>query len=374
MSFLNKLFGKEIKGTEAITFEKKCNDFWDWFTTREKDFHAIVASNTRVVEDFMDEVMPKLKVINENFNMLVGGVSSGGVCEFIVTTDGVVKDIVFAEEFMASAPTLTGWSFIANKPASGDIGLQMNGYLFNSETVSFLPLKDENYPDEIALRFIVDGYKDEEESVVGNALYIFLDNYLGELETVTLIDYLEVRGKESLTGEEVPLNKLKEYLTYREAEFIEKYNGVKHNSDEDSHVVCQATLEGLPYFISVNKTLLDWDKKMSYPWIVKVAIPYKGDQNKLPQDRQFDFMNEIEDMILETNEDSSNLLFVVRETGNDVRVVYFVAQDFRKASKCVSQALSLYTDQENIDYSIYKDKYWFSLDKFNLEETDEDDE
>lgn len=374
MSFLNKLFGKEIKGTETVTFEKKCKDFWDWFETKEKEYYAIVKSNTRVVEDFMDEVMPKLKEINENFNMLVGGVSSEGICDFIVTADGVIKDIVFAEEFMACAPTIAGWSFVANKPASGDISLEMSGYVFNSKTITFLPLYDENHPDEIALRFIVEGYKAEEESVVGNALYIFLDNYLGELETVTLIDYLEVRGADMLTGEEVPLDKLKEYLHYREAEFVEKYNEVKHNSDEDSHMVCQATIEGFPYFISVNKTLLDWDKKMSYPWIVKVEIPYAGDANGLPESKQFDFMNEVEDMVLETNEEGNNLLFIVRETGNSKRTIYFVAQDFRKASKCVKQALSLYTEKEGISFSVYKDKYWFSLAMYNPGDSESDDE
>ncbi len=374
MGFLNKLFGKEIKGTDTITFENQCKDFWDWFVTKEKNFYAVVESNSQVVESFIDVVLPKLKAINENFTMLVGGVSSEGVSEFIVTADGVVKDIVFAEEFIASAPKLERWSFIANKPASGDIGLNMNGYVFNSKTVRFLPLYDEAHPDEIALRFIVDGYKAEEEAIIGNSLYIFLDNYLGELETVTLIDYLEVRGEDALTGEEVPLDKLKEYLVYREKEFIEKYNGIKHNSDDDSHVVCQATFEGSPFFISVNKTLLDWDQKMSYPWIVKVQIPYAGDKNGLPKDKQFDFMNEVEDMILETNENSSNLLFVVRETGNNKRCIYFVAQDFREASKCVNQALSLYTEKQGISYGIYKDKYWFSLAMYNPGESESDDE
>lgn len=363
MGFINKLFGKGVTNKESIAIDEKYKEFWNWFDLHKDKFKTTLVNNERVVEDFIEVAGPKLKELNESFNILVG-MSGGNLAELIVTVDGSIKDIVFAEDFIDKAPTIEGWNFLANKPAHEGIALTIYNHNFSSDTISFLPINNPEFPDEIALRFIIDGYTKEEENNLGNGLYIFLDNYIGELKTVTLIDYLEVRGEESKIGEEIPLNKLAEYLAYRESEFVEKYNAVKHNEDNDKHMVLQANQDDIPYFISINKTLLDWEQKVSYPWIVKVDLDYEGNDNLLPGGEQVELLNEIEDMLIDNNIEDNSLLYVVRLTGNNQRSIFCVTKDFRKASKQVNKVLNLYKDKIKTDYTIYKDKYWFSLEKF----------
>ena len=40
-----------------------------------------------------------------------------------------------------------------------------------------------------------------------------------------------------LVKELIPISKLKDFLTWREKEFIEKYEGTRHNTENDSYAL-----------------------------------------------------------------------------------------------------------------------------------------
>jgi len=61
-------------------------------------------------------------------------------------------------------------------------------------------------------------------------IYIFLDNYLGELDFLNNIDNLKVINKKEAEKELVSIGKLKDFLIWRQKEFIEKYEGVWYNT------------------------------------------------------------------------------------------------------------------------------------------------
>ena len=103
MGFFKKLFGdnEKIVVTDYATF-------WKWFSVHADLFHSIVKKQDDVEENFLDKIIPVLKQVNEHFFCLVG-MPDDDTVEMIITVDGDVKSIVFAEEVVAAAPTLKGW-------------------------------------------------------------------------------------------------------------------------------------------------------------------------------------------------------------------------------------------------------------------------
>ena len=159
-----------------------------------------------------------------------------GTVELIFTAEGEIKNIVFVEEIVQAAPYIKGWLFTALNPELNieNVSINMNGYIFGRENLWFYANEEPDYPDEVDLTIIHDDYYDSNKSTIIHGTYIFLDNFLGELNSVTTIDKLIIIGKENATKELIPIEKLKSYLVWREKEFVEKYEGVRHNTDNDT--------------------------------------------------------------------------------------------------------------------------------------------
>ena len=196
--------------------------------------------------------------------------------ELIITPDGDLCNIVFVEELIQAAPVIEGWRFTALKPELGieNVNIQMAGYEFNSDTMHFYPNEHAAYPDEIDIVIVHSQYSEEDKGAIVNGTYIFLDNYLGELNSVTTIDNVTVIGKEEATGELVPMEKLKDYLIWRQKEFVEKYEDTRYDTENDGYSVFEAEREGLPLIAVINTDLLQWDGKASHPWILQMEMKY----------------------------------------------------------------------------------------------------
>jgi hypothetical protein len=172
----------------------------------------------------------------------------------------------------------------------------MQGYTFSAETLHFYPNLYPNYPDEIDITTAHDDFNEENKAAITNGVYIFLDNYLGELESATIIDNIVVATKVEAQEELIPIAKLQSYLKWRQKEFVEKYVGVRHDTENDNHSMLEAELEsGNTLLAVINTDLLGWDGKASLPWIMTVAIPYDGENsNGMPDDETYKLLNEVE--------------------------------------------------------------------------------
>lgn len=343
-------------------------NFWKWFESKEKEFLNAVKERQNIDDDFLNIILPKLKEINENFFILVG-MSDDFTAELIVTVDGNIKDIVYAEEFIAEAPHVASWKFTALKPGTdiANVSIEMGGYFFKKENIYFYSNDDEDYPDEIDLVFVHEDLNDQNHNEVINGTYLFIDNYLGELNFLTQIDNFSIVGKNEAEHELIPIEKLKDFLSWREREFTEKYESAKIETTEDSYSLLEGSLEnGFPLLATVNADLLQWDQKASHPWISVLRIKYEGDEdNGFPDDKDYDLFNLIEDeMILELKTEDGNLN-LGRETAENMREIYFVSKDFRKISKVMAETVEKYPDYE-MSFEIYKDKYWQSFERYGI--------
>ena len=117
---------------------------------------------------------------------------------------------------------------------------------------------------------------------------------------------------------------------------------------------------------TVNADLLNWDSKASHPWLCVLTIKYDGSKtNGMPGDTDYKTLDVIEDEIMEELKDVEGYLNVGRQTADSEREIYFACKDFRLPSKVFYNVQKKYSDKYEIEFEIYKDKYWRSLERLN---------
>lgn len=360
MNFFNRLFSK--KTVPIRSYE----DFWKWFQLHEKSFHTVVKHEGDIDKFFFNKMGPKLDELREGF-WYVTGMSDDDTVELIITADGAVKNIVFVEELIQAAPNLPGWKFTALKPSLNldDVSIEMEGIRYTKDNLYFYPNEDDQYPDEISITVIHDEYKEGEDDML-TGVFIFLDNYLGELDFANTIDTILFSSKSNAKNELIPIGKLKDYLIWREKEFVEKYEATIFDSSLDSYSVYEANLENEGVLIAVlNSALLSWESKASHPWIVTVNIPYDGKRNNgLPEESMMELLESIESEITKRFEPESGIIYIGRQSAKNIRTIYFACREFRIPSKILSAVQQEFLPENEIQYEINKDKYWQTFNRF----------
>lgn len=378
MGFLDKLFGKSKdepkKEVQKEEMQQQVSgnyaSFWKWFQDNQQEFHQIIAARDagNIDEKFFSRLRPELDKIREGYFYLTGMLDDETV-DLILTADGNISNFVFVEELVAAAPAIKGWNFQAHKPAVGSdgFGLQMNGYKFGEDNMSFYAKEYDDYPDQIDIVVVHHDYKAEDNDALVNGSYIFLDNYLGELHFAVSIDELSVIGKDQAEAELIPMSKMKDYLIWRQKEFVEKYEGVRYDTENDGYSSLEAKLKSGGILIAtINTTLLNWDSKASHPWVGMMTLKYSDGNNGMPNDDEYGKLNDIEDEMMEVLKDEDGYLNVGRQTASCERDIFFACKDFRKLSKVFAETKEKHGDSFEISYDIYKDKYWQTFEKFNV--------
>ena len=361
MKFLDKYFNK--KKEEPI---KTNSDFWAWFKTKEKDFYQVLKENGDLENEFFNQLSPKLNQLRDGY-LFLAGMLNDYMAELVITADGVIENIVFVEDLVHEAPHIPGWKFTALKPALDieDIIIKIGDFEFSKENLGFFANENPGYPDEIDLSLVYKDYKEEAKDIITQGVFVFLDNYLGELRTVAVIDAIEIVGYVKSDKEFIPIEKLNEYLKWREREFREKYKGVRHNTDNDRYVTLTAELKnGDPLLAIINTDLLQWDATASHPWVMVITINYEGDESGMPDDNTYQILNAIEDEIMKELKDFDGYLNIGRKTASNEREVYFACRDFRKPSKLLYKIQQEHKGIREINFEIYKDKYWRTFNRF----------
>ena len=155
-------------------------------------------------------------------------------------------------------------------------------------------------------------------------------------------------------------------MIWREKEFVEKYEGLRHNTESDGYATFEGSRsDGGIILAIINTTILAWDKKASHPWIFILSIPFQtSDQSGLPDGETYKLLNDIEDEIMLDLKDSDGYLNIGRETAGGKREIFFACKDFRKPPKVADALIKKYSQTFEISYEIYKDKYWQSFRHF----------
>lgn len=361
MSFLKRIFGAK---EEPI---KSYDEFWAWFLKNEAIFFDVVKNRKDVERLFFDKISPKIQELKDGF-FFVTGMFNENTAELMVTADGNTSNIVFVEELVESAPKIDRWKFTALKQALSieDVNITMHNYEFNGENLFFYANDNPAYPDEVDISVIHHDLTEENKKQISTGVYIFLDNYLGELDFLNNIDNINIAGPNETDNKPIPISKLKDFLKWRQKEFIGKYEALRYNTEDDTYSMLEAELEnGNKLFAVINTDLLEWDSKASHPWIAIFTLKYDGSNNNgMPSDEDYSLLDKIEEKIVQDLKDIDGYLNVGRQTANGEREIYFACKEFRKPSKIFYQIQQAYAAKFEIDFDIYKDKYWQSFERF----------
>ena len=344
-------------------------DFWNWFLPKGKVFHNAVKTGQRVDEEFLDPIFSNLQKLRSGVYLLAGMIDDNTV-ELVFTAEGNFRNIYFVEELVAAAPVMPGWKFTASKPPTDitDFTIEMGGFNYDKANLSFYPEEDAEYPDEIQITIIHKDFSTENSRDITLGVYNYLDNYLGELNAITIIDSLVVKGPAEIEREVIPIEKLEGYLNWRQKEFVEKYDAVRHNIKDDMYASLNGELDdGRPLVMIVNSTLLEWEGKASHPWIIDFTMEYNGEQtNGMPDKNTYQLMDKIEDEMTVKLPAPEGYLNIGRQTGGGKRKVYMACRDFRKACKVFDLMKEEYGNNISMNLTVFKDKYWRSFDKFRV--------
>jgi len=354
---------KNISGHKNTTIDLN-RAFWNWFFANEKEFHNIIKEGVNIKEDLFSKLLPKLNELKEGLTVLTRMVDENNA-ELIFSANRAVRNFVFVEELFAAAPDIKGWKFGAHNPEREKnlMDVDVDGYHFSLDNLSFYPEVDVNYPDEIEIVIVHDDFTEEKKNTISDGISFFLDNLLSKIRFVTMIDRLTVISTAEARRELIPIEKLKPYLIWREKEFVAKYEDVTVDiTDHDTVLFRGERTDGSRVVAIMNKDLLKWEAKMSHPWMLKFEICFAEALNSnLAIAPIFKTVFLIEEEILLAFKGKNGQLRICSETSNDVTVIYYACKEFRNSSKIAYQIQQNFKDKVEISYEIHKDKYWRSL-------------
>jgi len=344
-------------------------EFWDWFNNHAQEFYNIIKSGNQVEEKFINLFAPELAKIEPHVFFLVG-IEEDKNAELIFTPDGRIQNVIWAEKLAASAPEIPNWKFRALKPASNNINfaIRMHDLNFDKDNIMFFPVIHQDYPDKIDLMFVYEHYHVEAHDDIINGIFIFLDNFLGEETMIESIDKIDVTGPQSTQEELIPLDKLRDYINWREKEFVEKYQDVRHDPIEDQFTAFEGTIEGDKTILSTfNTSILNWEHKASHPWILVIMINYEPEnESGFPNSETYKSISNLEDDIENQLPGLDGYIFLGSETVDGLRETFIACREFRKVTEIIDQLLLKYASQLNINYEFYKDKYWQSFERYQF--------
>lgn len=360
MSILNRLIKRKTPPIQNY------EDFWNWFRIHAHLFHRVIEEEGNVEKDFFHKLEPKLAELKEGYFYMTG-MKDKTTAELIITADGTIKNFTFVEALIAAAPPIDGWEFTALKPSLDikDVSIEMDGYKFSKSNQFFYSRDIPDYPDEIDLCFVHDEYT-ENNHQIEQGIFIFLDNFLGELDFASKIDNLSFSTKEKAVGSLIPIEKLKDYLNWREKEFIEKYEHAHFDSADEQYVLMEGKMSnGSVLIATINQTAITFDAKPSHPWILSFEISYDGKKtNGLPTDSVLSSLEAIESNLTDLFTGSDDTIYIGRQSADNLRSIFFACKEFRNPSRIAHTVQKNFEHLFQIDYDIYKDKYWRSFNQF----------
>jgi hypothetical protein len=363
MAGISKYYRREGEVKQAIAA------FWQWFAENEYQFRELEKNDSDQALSFLEELIQQMQPFNPYLKALAGPDSNGN-WELIITSDGDLALFCKVEELVKAAPPVPNWVFTAHKPALGfeGISIDLYGLQFTTDTTSFYPIVQENYPDEVSIVITHTEYDGEQDDQFQAGGMIYLENGLGEVNTATKIDHYETGPLPGADQgiEIIPISKLSEYLNWREKEFVEKYESVPAERPDTYHLLEAEDKDGKKMLLTVNMECRYWDKKPAYSWLLQVNINYTGDENGFPYEEQLFALQTLEEEIF-TLLPEDRAILAGNKTYDNCKNIYFYVSEYKTTAALLNQYVESKETEYEIVFFIRRDKYWRTMEQyFNL--------
>ena len=196
----------------------KEQQFWEWFKVNEAKFFFLNQINDdNEKERILDDLIYHLHEYCDHLFFEVGG-HPNEKQDLIITAEGDTDFFDQVEALVRQSPTLKYWNIVAFKPAIGFGTIEYNGIKLSPETMCFNPLNSKA-SKKIGLRVHIVNFNPIREKDFLQAVYLLLDNILGEKSTALDIGYVDVKSMPSPLEREnlIEFVKLPRYIQWNKS-------------------------------------------------------------------------------------------------------------------------------------------------------------
>ena len=202
-------------GFSIFNKQSKEEKFWNWFTKNQETYYNGV-ENLEIREQLFDKLSNELQKVQSDLVFEFSPIHENGIREFTVSADGIKENFSSVISLVDKSPKMDKWKINAfRQRVSGDeIGLNFGDFKISYKDLYF---RYQEVDGELGVELNIRDYNGE--GMKQNAVYILLDNLLGEYDTTIAIGWIDwEKLDESKLDEMIPIIKLRDLIDKRKAE------------------------------------------------------------------------------------------------------------------------------------------------------------
>ncbi|MEO0415780.1 MAG: hypothetical protein AAF226_12615, partial [Verrucomicrobiota bacterium] len=202
---------KKPKVDQSLTFKQRVADFWKWFPSVADEFYQTIEEGN--CGDLQPQTTHAVHKMWERFAWVYGpGDDEKGGHSLTVSGEGIKARQFLAEYWLSQAPELDNWTFHSSRQPGmfeSHLELDIGGIKFAFGGFWITPELDEER-QVVHITAWHPGFEQAEESQKQTALFILLDEILGEYGTDQWLGAIET--SDDRLADAIPGLELREYL------------------------------------------------------------------------------------------------------------------------------------------------------------------
>lgn len=286
--------------------------FWTWWATVKDRIAVAIADQSLGRSSLVDEISGAVHSLHPDFAWELGP-GSTSMHNLTVTPEGNLSLRRLTAQWLASAPPPDKtWEYYASRQPSGQMGLELGGKRFAPEEFRIAYTFDESREKfDVALFHPV--FKKSDENIVRHALFLTMDECLGEDDVERWIGRLDASRSVPPNATALP-------------EFRAAVARMRDKVTGDHYTLGQGeSRDGRLVIIAVNTALKQIDH-LDHVYYLGIAIGLREpDANGLPASSESDALNAAEDRLLERL--GANGVQIGRVTWGGRRELHFFVSD-----------------------------------------------
>jgi len=170
---------KDQESKEAI--------FWHWFQANESRLFDFEKDREKIFDELGNQLHRVRPELTFEF-----GPQHDGKREFVISADGIKEAFPEVIALADAAPSLSRWKITKFRPRRGfQSPITLNGFRLAPDQVRFTIGPD---GDKTGLTLFIDGYDPAEREKFASAIYLMLDQTLGEYDVETKVGFIELEA------------------------------------------------------------------------------------------------------------------------------------------------------------------------------------
>jgi hypothetical protein len=202
-------------GFSLFNKQSKEEKFWNWFSKHQETYYTEI-ENLEIRDKLFNELSTELKKVHNDLVFEFSPIHENGIREFTVSADGIKENFPITIELINKSPKIDKWKFNAfrQRVPGDEIGLNFGEFKISYKDLYF---RYQEVDGELGIELNIRDYNGE--SGKQNAVYILLDNLIGEYDTTIGIGWIDwEKLDESKIDKMIPIIKLRDLIDKRKSE------------------------------------------------------------------------------------------------------------------------------------------------------------